>query len=570
MTRRIPRPLLVGGLSPAGLYLACLGLSYPQYQTNDDAAMNMMAAGFGLTDTPSPYLLFTHVGLGLVLRALYLASPGVPWYGLYLYALQFLAFVLLGFALLRLGPTLGGTLLWLTWLAVFGAITLVSPQFTHVSAFLAGAGVLACLSLVHTPPRSAAGRLVLASAGVAGLVLAGLVRIHAYWLALAVLLPLMLGEFARPARRGARTIGVALLVGAMLASSLLVWAERRYYAASPGWERFFEYNAVRAEFIDRARVSYSPDRLTDFRAVGWTDVDLEMLRSWFYVDANVYSLEHLRFLASRSPTGFGAALRRARLADPGSFLREPFLAWYGSVLALFLAVALGRSRAGRSAWWRPVAQVVWVVVVLAGLGLIERMPPFRVWLSALALAALGVLWEAMRRDDQDGASPARSGASLASTIAIVVGLGLVLQQGLHVAALSRRHQGAQAALARDLAELGPRPDRLYVVWGAAFPFEALVPVAAPPPDALRWLKLLGLGVGSHEPLVRERLRRFGISDLYQDLYRRDDVFLVAPRVTHHLDLLARYIRQHYGVAVTATVAFDGRTFAVFRLTRTDR
>jgi hypothetical protein len=38
--------------------------------------------------------------------------------------------------------------------------------------------------------------------------------------------------------------------------------------------------------------------------------------------------------------------------------------------------------------------------------------------------------------------------------------------------------------------------------------------------------------------VQGRLRQYGIEDLYQDFYWRDDVFLVAPRTPYYLDLLA--------------------------------
>jgi hypothetical protein len=528
--------------------------------------MNMMVSGVGLTDTPIPYLLFTHVGVGFVLRGLYLAAPGTPWYGLYLLALQFLAFALSGVALLRLGASLAATLVWLAWLAIFGAVTLVSPQFTQVAALLAGAGILACLSLVQAPPRTGAGRMVLGGASLLALLLGSLVRFHAFLLALMVLLPLVLTRLAGGARRGARSAGVALLAGAVTAASLLVWAERRYYAASPGWERFFEYGALRAEFTDRQRVSYSPDRLADLRAVGWTEVDLEMLRNWFYMDPEVYSLDRLRFLASRSPE-IESVLRRARHLDLGAILRGVLFTSYGAALALFLAVSQRRARSRQTAW-RPLVHALWAVLLLLAFTIVERAPPQRVWLPVLALAALAVLGEAVDRPGagepslQRGAIPV-----LASALALFVGGSLVAHHGRSLLAMSRRHQHQHAVAMDDLRRLAPRPDQLYVVWGSAFPLEAVLPVLATPSEELRRFKILGLGVGSHEPMVQGRLRQYGIEDLYQDFYRRDDVFLVAPRTPYYLDLLGRYVRQHYGVAVATTLVFDGQSFAVFRLKR---
>lgn len=160
--------LLAALLSVGLLYVLCLGLFVPQFQTNDDAAMAMIAAGFELSDSGTEHLLFTHVAIGLVLQRLYAAWPEFPWYGTYLHLLQFLAFTLLGFCLLRVAGPRPGALLWLAWLATFGSAAVISLQFTQVSALLAGAGLFACLSVCDWPPGPRAERILVGLAGALG------------------------------------------------------------------------------------------------------------------------------------------------------------------------------------------------------------------------------------------------------------------------------------------------------------------------------------------------------------------------------------------------------------------
>jgi hypothetical protein len=53
------------------------------FETNDDTAMNLIAAGIGFADQLYEHLVFTNVLLGLPLKAIYRVAPHVPWYGGY-------------------------------------------------------------------------------------------------------------------------------------------------------------------------------------------------------------------------------------------------------------------------------------------------------------------------------------------------------------------------------------------------------------------------------------------------------------------------------------------------------
>src|SRR2546423_10119334 len=87
----VSRNFLIITLLSLFLFAAALCWFCTQYETNDDAAMNMYAAGTGLGQPPSEFLLFQHFVVGLVLKFLYTHFPEIPWYGALMYTYLFLS-----------------------------------------------------------------------------------------------------------------------------------------------------------------------------------------------------------------------------------------------------------------------------------------------------------------------------------------------------------------------------------------------------------------------------------------------------------------------------------------------
>jgi hypothetical protein len=113
-----------------------------------------------------------------------------------------------------------------------------------------------------------------------------------------------------------------------------------------------------------------------------------------------------------------------------------------------------------------------------------------------------------------------------------------------------------------MARLQPRVNQLFVIWGADFPYEEYqLPTQAAPVTSD--MQILGLGVGSHEPFVQNRLKSFGIDDLYQAFYTRDDVFLICDK--RMTKFLRQYIWEHYHTSVEIRTVFQGMRFAVHQV-----
>src|SRR5260370_12493680 len=77
------RPALVAAVAAAALTLFAVTAGSPQFETNDDVAMNLIAAGVAIADRPDEHLIHSNVLIGLPLAWLYTHAPRVPWFGFY-------------------------------------------------------------------------------------------------------------------------------------------------------------------------------------------------------------------------------------------------------------------------------------------------------------------------------------------------------------------------------------------------------------------------------------------------------------------------------------------------------
>ncbi len=528
-----------------------------QYQTNDDAAMNMYAAGKGLGHPPSQFLLFQHFLIGLVLKFLYRDLPGIPWYGALMYTYLFLSSVIIGYVISRLSPRLSTVISWVVLFGLFYLQVIVSLQFTICSGYLAIAGVLLLYSTLHKPYASGKINLCILIIASGLLILAGLIRFYSLLLVLLSMIPLyaylLVTRFAITLRRL-----LPILCCAVLTSVLLNRAQLAYYERSPGWEQFYRYNHVRAEFIDRHKIVWDESTQPLFQQIGWSRNDLEMLKSWFYLDPNVYSFQNLSFISKRT-----SLLPKAKVAWDKLFANLKYSLTSYTGMATLLLCALLLIWGARITRGFAVLALLWYVTLFAGVTLVERHLPLRVWLVMLCglFVTELVLWCHIR-EEPAGQSPApnqRIGKAILSFFVYALYAACFCGEVHATNKLSNACRRYQKIFRADLTRLRPRPNQLFVTWGGDFPYQTLqLPTHAGP--VAPKMQFLGLGVGNQEPFVQNRLRSLGINDLYQSFYIRDNIFLICQE--DKKALLVQYIQEHYQTKVEVETVFKGRTFTV--------
>jgi hypothetical protein len=532
-------PFLWAGVGVTAFLIGAFFLGiFPRYETNDDATMNLIVSGKVLSDTPDEHLYSSNILIGLALRRLYVVAPEIPWYGIFLVLVLWAALVGLVYAFLRANGSRKQVMLSCCFVVAVGLPCLVNLQFTRV-AFLAALAGLVLLSV-------AAGRTPDIRAWVGGfslLAVAALVRFDACLFAGLVFSPAIAWAWWRPANPGSsRRLGLCL-VGFLALGFGLESYNRWYYDHSPGWEGFYDFNTLRAEFTDYGRVEYTEHLRPVFESVGWSKSDLLMLREWGFVDRQLFSAEKMRIvLASALPQD------RVKARHSGDMLAETVSQTkLGPILITGAACLL---LMGGGLWSRLVPCLCFLATVTLCLALHFRFhlqprllfPALCVFVAAAVAGSVGSFAPSLGRTWSWVA--ARHWAAWTFVVAL-----LLWQVGYYVF-LSDLNRLRRARAEAMLADLAPQPGQLIILWGAHFPYEDLV-LPLDDQRALKGLKACSLGAYLQTPLTARRLQSFGIDDLFKALYERPDVFLVSTQDQNQA--LGAYLSRHYGVRLGARV-----------------
>jgi len=111
-----------------------------------------------------------------------------------------------------------------------------------------------------------------------------------------------------------------------------------------------------------------------------------------------------------------------------------------------------------------------------------------------------------------------------------------------------------SALRTALLRLNPTSTQTFVAWGAAFPYEAILPLEHH--GYLRSLKVIAVAAGNQSPVQQRMFETQGIADLHRALFERDDVFLSFRSEKLQGVLLTKYLAEHYKAAVTLSMVFE--------------
>ncbi len=376
------------------LQLLAVVLLRPSYETIDDVFLTMVASGKGICLAPDQHLVFTNILIGDVLKWLYTSAPSIPWYGLYLLAVHFVAQAAILFCALTIGRTVstnGQTAVRLgLYLLCYGLVELQflnRLQFTTTAFVAAEAGIFLLLlawrrrvlrsdSPVHGP----------CAAAVALLVIAGMIRLESLAMALLAAGPLILLFLQGASRRTLVPCGLAAVVAAVFVTGAVVY-DRAAYENDPNWQGYRALNQLRGNFHDSSFTSYSPETASVFASSGWSENDHAMIARWFSDDPDLYSAAKLREIVNAYPW---------RASRDMSFLAwDAFrdVARNRTVLSVMLALpfVLMVIPRGEQSQSTVLASALVTLPLLASIVWLKKVPPERVYLPIVSFP----LWAAL-------------------------------------------------------------------------------------------------------------------------------------------------------------------------------
>jgi hypothetical protein len=560
-------PLRFSLLVTAGLFAMVFVSLAPSFQSNDDPQMAMIAAGKGACLKPDEHLIFTNVIVGQILKVLYVACPSIPWYGAYLYLVQYLAQVAILYCTISQCYTRLRMRLYLMFFASVGLFLLNNLQFTTTASLAGQGGILLCLLTLQTSmPKRRVWQLL--GSGVALLVLVSLIRLECFYLTLLVALPTAVCLNGLPGRRsvliaGATTAGVCLALVLGFAAY-----NDAYYEREPAWRSFLSYNKLRIIFNDYGWTSYTPQTAHLFAAVNWTKNDYDMIANWYYDDPVLFSEARLRQVLDSYPWRGQRLTVDYCWSCARTFLGDRSLWSIVLIFPLFFWCA-DRSRRNVLAF---LASLVAGATVLGGILVFDKLPPSRIYFPVLTfpLALLLLItrdtltvprlrWPALtlrclasprcwrRRTARVLSRPLLIHA-LVITGVLGFAYGITRQYRRSYAMQSARHD-----LLKSIAAAQPRDDELYVMWAPGFPYQALSPF-----DNLMSFSnvhQLVMGWPQFTPIYQAMKQQFGIDNVSRALYERSNVILVGEPKCHAL--FQRYIQEHHGVDVRFVIRYAG-------------
>jgi hypothetical protein len=499
------------------LLLVCSGASF--WETNDDEHMAMIAHGYGITSKPSSGLVFSSVAWGWLVSHLGTIG-GFQGYALGQYALLLLACGVIAHRLhvARVPGVVGAAVL----LTMFPT-AILETQFTITAGYLA----VAAFAIAFT---SGDGRTPWSWCGAATLlVLSALVRFNEFAFVCIVATPfaaLMLWQSPKCALR----LGwLGMLVGAGVAISASMAVDHAYYSG-PEWQDFKQRTALAQPFVDYGLSDYYMAHKRRLQGSGLSVNDMLMLGQRAFMDEKVFNRGTLAPLIAGVSVRERAVFNLTQWEDAVRPFQAPAFDLLLAVLALVLAAGRPRSAA--------VAAALAVLAAMLFFWLWGRPGVVRIYLpAAAALAVLALVTVEYRRH-----TPVLAAGCVLAVAALWFGIQDFID-----------HSGESAdAEMRMQATCNVPTDRLLVVWGAAGRYDREVyrPLAAG--GAACPLQLYVVGGLELLPTAIEKLHAYtGDRSLIEALLDGQQMYFIgSPMTSKRLNLLSRFLSEHYGATLT--------------------
>ncbi len=576
-------PLLASILWMGLLFADVLSIHTPAYETNDDAAMNMIASGTGIGAQPDEHLVYINVVIGLVLKQLYTQMPSIPWYGLSLLAVHFLSHVAVLYGLLKWRYSRSVVFCFLVLFGTIGVQLITRLQFTSTAIWSVECGLfLAMNGLSLRRDFHGRGGWGMLACGAALMIWGSLVRFDSYLAAMlisAIPLSLLVWQLDRSTASESRVWRTALtmIVLVQFPAFGLYAAHQRYYAQDPAWREYLAFNQSLGKINGYGLIHYTEDTKPVFDQIQWSENDYTLTLCWYFDDPLIFGRQNLQALLE----GCSASHETVSLLQMTGWWRAMLI--HESLWPIWALIPL-------QLWWSrgrcfAISHFLMLMaslgVILSGLMFLKEPPP-RVYYPLFAVLGLYLL--SLMRDGNlstavstsptvtpDGPPPQRRNVmrlqtlshGFASAVLIAVTIrGLCFSQSMTYQD-SQRAVSANRKLHADLTKIGPLESELFVCWSCCFPLEAILPLESA--DNPRKLYLLSLGWTQQSPVNAAVKGRFGIQDLPLAMLDNPRVYLVASKPV--LTFYRTYFREHYHVEVDWEHRFEGGVISIFKPVR---
>lgn len=268
-----------------------LMFNYRYEQVDDFIIYNLYS---GLDGTHGIYGIYIHPILCGVIGIFYKIAPIINWHSIFLLAMQFICFTIIGYLLLKKHQNELILFLYCIFASVFYSILLLQIQYTSVSALLI---LTAFFMMVYDPQTKKSNKykiicILLYTIGI-------LIRIQS----LIIILPFfgiywihyLVNTIVKKQRKEEFKAYTKLCIVMAIITVFGYMSNYIIYQTNDTYREYQEYNKLRTELQDFVRLDYDENKEI-FEEIGWSKKTYSLFRGFNFGDENVYSKEHLQKL----------------------------------------------------------------------------------------------------------------------------------------------------------------------------------------------------------------------------------------------------------------------------------
>lgn len=269
-----------------------------KYEVSDDFIMEMMVSG-AYTGSPSPFIMFMHPIVGLVLSILYTFIATINWYFIFQITVIFTSLCILSYMFLKYKKDNLSILLFMVFLLFFANDLYLLVQFTKTATLSLCAGCILMLSNILDHNMMNKKEIAL---GILLFCVGYMIRNKCIYIVLFFsVLPILFHgiqkrfkyiDFVKLAKKAGKVMFPCffVLVGLSFFSKEFV---QRY----PAYKEYKEYSAYRSDIVDYSYYSYEENR-TEFEKNGISENDFYTLVHWNFGDIEYYDLDKLKTVST--------------------------------------------------------------------------------------------------------------------------------------------------------------------------------------------------------------------------------------------------------------------------------
>ncbi|MEQ2775231.1 hypothetical protein [[Clostridium] innocuum] len=269
-----------------------------KYEVSDDFIMEMIVSG-AYTGSPSPFIMFMHPIIGIVLSILYTFIATINWYFIFQITVIFTSLCILSYTFLKYKKDNLSILLFMIFLLFLSNDLYLLVQFTKTASLSLCAGCILMLSNILD--RNTMNKKEIAL-GILLFCVGYMIRNKCIYIVLFFsVLPILFHgiqkrfkyiDFVKLAKKAGKVMFPCffVLVGLSFFSKEFV---QRY----PAYKEYKEYSAYRSDIVDYSYYSYEENR-TEFEKNGISENDFYTLVHWNFGDIEYYDLDKLKTVST--------------------------------------------------------------------------------------------------------------------------------------------------------------------------------------------------------------------------------------------------------------------------------